>query len=293
MLKSVDVEVEGVTAFAPPPASTYRYVIALKSEKVNIWLEDRCSKKQWQSGYLSKEDYVTTANVFVDASVSDYVSCFKQCLDCSLEDVNEAQRKLTPLRGGKLQLDLSLKIRLLQSARDIGYTFVLEPVAVERIDILESKLKDQQEELEKLRGRLGDTQRAYLYAESVSWASSMLMWNPLDSSNFSLSADTTSISVLLPGVYAFGLLVNHQPIESASGGSIVLQKNNAQIQQALTGATTYNDSYCGQKYCSHRSSASLMCIVQVEKHDEISVLFTGTQIISSTPSYFTAVKIGA
>ncbi|KAG2523411.1 hypothetical protein JM16_005350 [Phytophthora kernoviae] len=291
MPKSVDVEVEGVTVFASPPATTYRYVISLKSEKVNIWLEDRCSKKQWQSGYLTKEDYVTTANIFVDATASDYVSCFKQCLDCSLEDVDEAQRKLTPLRGGKLKLDLSLKIRLLRSARDISYAFELQPIPVERIDILESKLKDQQEELERLRGQVSGVECVFLCAESVSWASSMLAWKPLDSTNFSLNAKSTAIICLLPGLYAVALLVNHLPIASSDGGSIVLQKNKAQIQLALTGASI--DSYGRQQYASHQTNALLMCTVQVEKNDQISVKCTGTQAILNTPSYLTVMRIGA
>jgi hypothetical protein len=47
MTKSNDTDVEGTAAFPSAPAATYRYVISLKSEKVNIWLEDRRSKKQW------------------------------------------------------------------------------------------------------------------------------------------------------------------------------------------------------------------------------------------------------
>ncbi|KAG7377178.1 hypothetical protein PHYPSEUDO_012046 [Phytophthora pseudosyringae] len=146
-------QVEGVTAFAPPPTTNSRYVISLKEEKVDIWLEDRSSKKQWRTGYLNKEDYVTAANVFVDATAADYVSCFKQCLDCQFRE-EDTDRKLTPLKGGKLKLELSLEIRLLRSARAISYAFELQPIAVERIDILESKLKDQQEELEKLRMKI-------------------------------------------------------------------------------------------------------------------------------------------
>lgn len=77
-----------------------------------------------------------------------------------MDKTEESQRKLSTLKGGKLQLDMSIKLRLLQSARDVKYIFKLEPVAVERIDILESKLKDQQEQLEKLRAG-GDSTRLF------------------------------------------------------------------------------------------------------------------------------------
>ncbi|KAF4140036.1 hypothetical protein GN958_ATG10786 [Phytophthora infestans] len=97
-----DCQVEGLTAFKSPSTASYRYIISLKDEKVNIWLEERSNKKQWQTGFLSKTDYVTSANVFVDASAADYVSCFKQCLDCPLGEDDDAERKLTSRKEGKL-----------------------------------------------------------------------------------------------------------------------------------------------------------------------------------------------
>ncbi|ETM53745.1 hypothetical protein L914_02806 [Phytophthora nicotianae] len=42
-----DMQVEELTAFTSSPHESYRYVISLKGEKVNIWLENRSSKKQW------------------------------------------------------------------------------------------------------------------------------------------------------------------------------------------------------------------------------------------------------
>lgn len=74
---------------------------------------------------------------------------------------------MTALSGGKLQLELGLKIRLLRAARSVKYVFELQPIAVDRMDILESKLKDQQEELDKLRNR-----GKFLYVESDQWESS-------------------------------------------------------------------------------------------------------------------------
>ncbi|KAG6950295.1 hypothetical protein JG688_00014231 [Phytophthora aleatoria] len=94
-----------------------------------------------------KEEYVTAANAFVDASAADYVSCFQHCLDCSPDETQESQRKLISFKGDSLQLEMDIKIRLLQSVRKVSYVFKLNPVAVELFDIFESKLKDQQVEL--------------------------------------------------------------------------------------------------------------------------------------------------
>lgn len=184
---------------------------------------------------------------------------------------------------------MSIKLRLLQSARDVSYIFKLHPVAVEQIDILESKLKDQQEELEKLRGRVGGADRAFLYADSASWASSKLRWKPVNSGNFALTANNTSITVLVPGLYAFGVLVNHLPSQNSNAGSISLQKNGVSIQNAATGAaySSYNSTYC-----SHQTSASLMCAMQLKKDEQVAVVCTGISAAANASSYLTAVRIG-
>ncbi|KAG2960096.1 hypothetical protein JG687_00016647 [Phytophthora cactorum] len=75
---------------------------------------------------------------------------------------------------------MGIKIRLLQSVRKVSYVFKLNPVAVELIDIFASKLKDQQEELENLRSRVDEGERAVLYADSSTWMPSMLEWKPLN-----------------------------------------------------------------------------------------------------------------
>ncbi|KAE8983134.1 hypothetical protein PF006_g20518 [Phytophthora fragariae] len=154
------------TSNLPPSGGSllnFRYIISLESEKVNIWLEDRSSKKQWQTGMLKNEEFVTAGNVF---DARDYVACFKQCLDCPLGDTEDAQRTLIPIPGGKLQLQLGLKIRLLGAARSIKFVFGLQLV-----DALESKLKDLQEELGKLRSRVDAGSGANRYVESGRWAS--------------------------------------------------------------------------------------------------------------------------
>ncbi|OWZ07967.1 hypothetical protein PHMEG_00019565 [Phytophthora megakarya] len=287
MAPGTDLEVEGVTAFAQPVQASYRYLISLKSEKVNIWLEDRNSKKQWQSGFLSKDDYVTAANTFVDASAADYVSCFQQCLNSSLDDADESQRKLHALQGEKLQLEMSIKLRLLRSVRNVNYTFKLNPVAVEKIDILESKLKDQQEELERLHDQIGKNP-IFLYAESATWDSSKLKWNTFTSEDFLLTEDRTSITVLVPGLYAIAVLVNHVPTTDSAW--ISLQKNGSQVQSATAGGS-YNSYNEGYGY--HQTSSSLMCILKVEKNEQFAVICTGTDAIADSTSYLTALRIGA
>ncbi|KAL3664432.1 hypothetical protein V7S43_010753 [Phytophthora oleae] len=298
MTTGVDFVVEGLTTIVSCADGSFRYVISVKNEQINIWLEERFSKKQWQSGFLSKEVYVTAANIFVDASPADYTACFKQCLDCLpvLDQTGDSQRKLTVLRGGKLQLELSIKLRLLQSVREVHYVFKLEPVPVERIDILESKLKDQQEELEMLRGQVGTAKHVFLSAESVTWSSQTwssqkLEWKITSGEKFSLAANNTAIKVFCPGLYAISVLANHHP--TTATGWISLEKSGAQIQRAAIGESNYCDSYSGvQKLATHNTGSSLMCIVQVKKDEPITVVCSGNSVIANTASYLTAVRIG-
>ncbi|ETO82928.1 hypothetical protein F444_02982 [Phytophthora nicotianae P1976] len=288
-----DMQVEELTAFTSSPHESYRYVISLKGEKVNIWLENRSSKKQWQTGFLSKEDYVTPANAFVDASAAEYISCFKQCLDCPLEEGKDAGRKLTPQRGGKFQLELCVKIRLLRSARNICYDFELQPIAVERIDILESKLKDQQEELQKLQAAIhANKNNVFLYAKSGGLVGSKLGWKEVNTECFALDDDKTSIVVLAPGLYVLGILVHHAPVVNDSSGSIVLEVNGTQLQRAATGSVSCYAK--GARYATQsHTSTSLMCITPVKKNACFSVTCLGTSVVTNMASYMTLARIGA
>ncbi|ETM53736.1 hypothetical protein L914_02808 [Phytophthora nicotianae] len=241
MTANINSEVEGVTTFALCCDAYFRYRISLKNEKMNLWLEDRSSKKQWQSGFLciedyvtaanvfadaSAADYVTAANVFADASAADYVSYFQQCLECSSDSSSESQRKLISLKDDHLQVEMCIKIRLLLSVHEIKYVFKLQPVTVDRVDILEAKLKDQQEELEKLRGQGGQRERAFVHAERVTWGNALkLQWESINSENFSLGSDVISIIFRTPGLYTISVLVNHRPLENTAVGSISLEKS--------------------------------------------------------------------
>ncbi|KAG7383446.1 hypothetical protein PHYPSEUDO_003686 [Phytophthora pseudosyringae] len=66
-----DIELEGNTAFLPPPAPSYRYVITLKNERLTIWMEDFASKQQWYKGNLDQADYAMSDSTLSDASMSD------------------------------------------------------------------------------------------------------------------------------------------------------------------------------------------------------------------------------
>ncbi|KAG2782712.1 hypothetical protein PC116_g26149 [Phytophthora cactorum] len=63
--------------------ASWRELSLFLSLKNESWQESRASKKQWQFGFLSKDEYVTIANAFVDASAvralsSVWTVCWKK-----------------------------------------------------------------------------------------------------------------------------------------------------------------------------------------------------------------------
>ncbi|KAG4040351.1 hypothetical protein PC123_g24110 [Phytophthora cactorum] len=72
----------------------------------------------------------------------------------------------------------------------------------------------------------------------------MLQWKPLNSENFAWTADSTSIAVQIPGLYAIAMLVNHWSTRNNSSGTILLLKDGVEIQRAATpGYDTHSPSF--------------------------------------------------
>ncbi|RLN70679.1 hypothetical protein BBJ28_00023625 [Nothophytophthora sp. Chile5] len=293
----------GTTSFASSPSSSYRFVVSLKDEKVNIWLEDRSSKKQWKTDFLSKEDYVTSANAFLDAAPKVYalvrpLSYAARALDGALDEAEDAQRKLTPLSDDKLRLEMSANIRMLQLVRRVTYTFELHPVAMERIDILEAKLRDLQEALETSRETI------WLHHESegdLSESPGKILWKPLDSESFQVVEDQSAVQWLFSGVYSIGVVVNHAP--DAETGALELQQNGVVIQRVcingikdssdLSDCDDTNESVEDSSDCEdvdEATNSSLLCVTKVAKGDNFAVTCSGTSFVAV--SYLTVVRIG-
>ncbi|OWY96988.1 hypothetical protein PHMEG_00032594 [Phytophthora megakarya] len=268
MATTSDIVVDGVTTFGQ--ADSYRYILTLQEKKLSIWLENRSSKKQWKSGSLSKTDFVTPANLF------------KQVLNVPVRETCDSHRELNPLNHNKLQLKLIMNARVFDSVRKATYEFELLPVSVDRIDIMESKLRDVQEQQS-----LVPVANVWLYHESrgeVS-CSSKLLWNDLKATDFKVVPDKTAIEWQVPGVFSIGIVISHS--ETSFLGSIVLWKNNTKIQTIVVGGSGEN-RIKGSGFV--KATSTLMCISMMKRGDQISVSFTGTS--PTAPAYLTVVRIG-
>ncbi|KAL4146641.1 hypothetical protein PRNP1_012505 [Phytophthora ramorum] len=291
-----DIVAEGVTAFASPPTTSYRYVIELKSDEMSIWMEDRVTKKQWcdpvllvngkddsdpndlfvsrYKGDMAKDYYVSPANAIPDASATDYVQCFRDSLNSDLDDASDVQRKLIPLKGGALRLVLAVTIRVLRSNWVAKYTFDLDPVSVERIDVLESKLRDVQDELEKLRG--GQAPPYVKLTATKKHGSAIVCWSSVKSDEVVSTGLDGVVKVLYEGVYSIGATVT--TTTSGYNQSVQLLNNGKTIQAA-----------CPPYAQGYNSSTRLCAIERLEKKD---VLTVSSLCGLADTSYLSIVRLG-
>ncbi|KAE9317873.1 hypothetical protein PF008_g18634 [Phytophthora fragariae] len=306
------IEFTGTTIFARPPAPTYHYAISLRNDKLRIWLEDCDSKKQWCTTELSIDAYVDPTNAIPDATSADYVECFREVLN-SAEDgtMNSISSTFCPIKGDTFRLEIAVTIQVLRKSGVMTYAFVLEPITVERIDVLESKMQDMQREMNKLRldgetksatfqsevrevkklqqesearaifltKALGDAQaqkESVVVYQSIgtSRVGDIIRWNSSNAS--SAFGDDGVIRIPHPGLYQIMVVVNHHADHHAE--VIQLMRGTACIQVAWTGYAKGNPS-----------STSLMCIARIDKEDQLTVKCP-SEVVSS--SSITLIRLG-
>lgn len=187
------------------------------------------------------------------------------------------QRKLYPLTGGGLRLELIVTIRVLRSTWLAKYSFDLEPVSVERIDVLESKLRDQQDELEKLRGEMRDGIASSVVQLKTTQKNndSVMQWEATTGVEFVSNGVDGVVKAQRGGTYIILVTVASVP---GSNTFVQLLKNKTSIQAACPG---YAQGY--------RSSVSLNTVAQLDKDDELMVT---CQCSLADSSYLSIVRLG-
>lgn len=153
---------------------------------------------------------------------------FQDALEGDLDESGDVQRTFDVLSGDARKLVISVKVRVLRSVRAAKYAFVLDAVAVERIDVLESKLRDQQEELDRLRKQIGDG-HIQLEASEKDAKSHKLLWSDTDSESFSVNQQTGDVTTRRPGVYSITAAVNLHADQRGCSFSVSVMQNQVCI----------------------------------------------------------------
>ncbi|KAL4166762.1 hypothetical protein KRP22_014014 [Phytophthora ramorum] len=281
MMAQEDVKVEGSTSFAAPSPS-YRYTITLKNGKMSIWMEDRVSRKQWFKGDMTKDDFVTSDNMITGASLGNYVQCFQDLLDCDLSELGDEERKTTHLSDDDvLHLELTARVCVLRSSWKATYSFRLDLFTVERIDILESNLRDQQEEVERLSSELERAKTPIAIEldafENVA-GMSILSWHSIKSSTFVVDGENGVIKINRPGMYVIGvdihLFSDDSDDDDEEEECIELQKNGRCLDTGNSNTTV----------------ASLNALTRLDAGDEIKVV---CPFYMNAHAHLTAVRLGS
>ncbi|KAG6952802.1 hypothetical protein JG688_00013133 [Phytophthora aleatoria] len=206
------MKLEGITFFPERPGVSYRYSIELKNSRMSIWMEDRKNKTQWYRGGVPKADVISSGNEIPNASATDY-----------------AKVKLKIFDDGTIRLDLAIEIDFLRTSWVAKFAFELNPVSVEQIDVLESKLRDQQDALERLEKEVkllrADQEPIFiqLKASRKHETTSNLCWDKQESVSFIVNKGSGEIKITRSGVYSIhGTLICY-PIDD--DGRMMLLKN--------------------------------------------------------------------
>ncbi|KAI9919840.1 hypothetical protein PsorP6_015866 [Peronosclerospora sorghi] len=123
---------------------------------------------------------------------------------------------------GALRVVLDFKFRFLRLERSKTFQFVLDPVSMKQIDVLELKLRDQQDELERHRGELereweelvrlrGETlAHVELKASTKHVETCNILWNDIKSVTIAVNSETGEVSTQRPGIYSLVAMVQTQ-----------------------------------------------------------------------------------
>ncbi|KAI9920509.1 hypothetical protein PsorP6_015849 [Peronosclerospora sorghi] len=159
---------------------------------------------------------------------------------------------------GALRVTISLKSRVLRLEGISMFEFVLDPVSVKQFDVLESKLRDQQDELERIRGDM--LAHAELKASTRNFEGNIL-WNDTKSETVAVNSDTGEVSIPCPGIYMIDTVVKAQP--SRLNESASLRKNGEIIESASFDYDRKNPTIC--------SSVLLSLTMWFEANDFVAV----------------------
>lgn len=147
------------------------------------------------------------------------------------------------------------------------YVFMLLPVGLEKVDMLEAKMRDAQEEIESLRTQLAlkTAPPAFLSLSSTAICAngSIVVWNAnapqqIECANLRLSPDRTQLTVLQEGVYQ--VYVRLAGTNSGNTQSLGLQLNGQEIAQC-----TQSDAN------GHQNTPQLLEIMRLKANDVLQV----------------------
>ncbi|CAK4750274.1 unnamed protein product [Aphanomyces euteiches] len=184
----------------PSHNDSFRVEVALikKDVPMRIWIESKESKAQWECVVKDFKEHLgkgvthhLPSNVIL-TSLQDGLSSMDHDVEEEME-VDGCDVDLTESQDGHLNLELNLKAF---RSLEVKYDFDMKPMKIEKVDILEAKIRDLEE----------DKIPAFLFVsltEAVNQDED-IVWDEESSSNedfFELLEDMTEVTISQPGFY--------------------------------------------------------------------------------------------
>ena len=164
------------------------------------------------------------------------------------------------------------------------YAFVLLPVGLEKVDMLEAKVRDAQEEIEHLREQLAAPAFLSISSTIACANGGFVAWNvPLEiaTSHYTLSTDHTQVSVLKEGVYQ--VHVRLAVTNNGNTQSLGLQLNGKEVAQC-----TQSDGN------NHQNTPQIHEVMRLKAKDALRVRCgaNGNSLAVANGNRFTVLYLG-
>mmetsp|Transcript_1755 Transcript_1755/g.3607 ORF Transcript_1755/g.3607 Transcript_1755/m.3607 type:complete len:304 (+) Transcript_1755:55-966(+) len=253
--------------FPSQPFDVFRATVSSTSEGVLVWVESKKSKQQWQATFKKISD-VGPAGVPEGA----VLAFLKKALELVSEEDEEDEAK-TNQDDPQVDLDqadgemvLTLVLSVMGGIWKPEFVFALLPVGLEKVDMLEAKVRDAQEEIESLRAQLAaGSAPAYLSISSATACANqqMVTWDAaapvaITASHFELSADKKQVTVLKEGLYQVNVRLAGTNYSNTQ--SLGLQVNAVEVAQC-----TQSDAN------GHQNSPQLHELMILKANDTLQV----------------------
>jgi hypothetical protein len=272
-----DIELSGLT-FCAEVDDRYRARITSSAHKIDIWLESKRTKAQCQCTILDIKDH-SPQEVELPSEV--IISALRTALEKNASSsIGEGDPTVDLVRSDESGSVLELTIHLLPSLKPV-YKFPMVPIALEKVDILEAKIRELQEEMMELRTIVGSKKTVYLSLRAIGVnleslapgatlpADRVITWckaSALDSNYFSLSSCRTKVTVQKSGLYHIYV----RAPAGYGGAKLSLLVNSKETERSFAGGVK-----------TWILSLQLSAVIKLGSNAELSV---GTTLSSGDPS---------
>uniref|UniRef100_K3X5C4 Uncharacterized protein n=1 Tax=Globisporangium ultimum (strain ATCC 200006 / CBS 805.95 / DAOM BR144) TaxID=431595 RepID=K3X5C4_GLOUD len=247
---------------------------------------------------LSLEDCIPKDKVIPMATLEDYVECFENCLS-STDPKHTKDKDFVPFNpkcdDDVFQLELTVRVQLSSRVLTPKYRFTLYALDLDPIDLLTSRIRDQEGEVESLRAELAQLktggglatatglQPVYFQANVLNSVDSgrRLMWNVrlFDAYNkhgFQLKSPDV-IQVTCSGVYVVLLTIKHTTVSNMFTNAFQPTVRINAFKLLKNGEAIATNSDVSPN--GNVMTSTMQHIVPLQCNDELSVLNSGNGYI--------------